>query len=193
MSKEPIPPECIGLPDEETMSCSDGLVENHHYMDMRRMNEDDLAAVRRDEQAVLAWSEETGLPPISDEAYDHFVLLPEGNLLFDWIMVDAGVASTVVALSVIGCCPVTSCSGGDDHYESHPLVVFWAESEQLELVKSAVKAPVELCGASSPGLMVYTTTGTVQDMAAFSVRLEAAWRESGAPVTEWPPPGSAEE
>jgi hypothetical protein len=35
MEESASPEECIGLPDEETISCIDGLVENHHYVDLR--------------------------------------------------------------------------------------------------------------------------------------------------------------
>ena len=104
----------LGLPDEETMSCEDGLVENHHYMDLRWIDLDSFERLCADEQTLLAYDGDL----MSDEAIEEF----EDNELFI-LNLDAGVASTVAALAVIGACPVTSCSGPKpDHYEEYPLV-----------------------------------------------------------------------
>jgi len=182
---EQFPEGCIGYPDEETMSCEDGLVENHHYMDMRRMTEEDFRHIIGDEKLAIEWAEQTGLSLDSDEAFAHFTRPEHENALYEWIPLEAGIASTVIALSVIGCGPVTSCAGGEGHYESHPLVVFWADEPRLELVEKAAEGLVEVCGASQPGLMVYTEVD-ISLMAIFAKRLMELWPISGIDPMSWP-------
>jgi hypothetical protein len=74
----------------------------------------------------------------------------------DWLLstdslgdIDFGMGSIVAVLSLLGCSTVTSCRGdclGTGHAEAHPLVVFFAENEQIALVLEAAKrAEVGLC------------------------------------------------
>jgi hypothetical protein len=75
---------------------------------MQRINDSEDAVATMDE--------------IADEFYEDPGLDPYG--------LDVGVASTVVALSPLGCVPLSSCNGGcygDFHHESHPLIVFCAK------------------------------------------------------------------
>jgi hypothetical protein len=67
-----IPLDAWGLPDEETMSCEDGLVENHYYMDLRGLSKTDFDFAWEAETKILAAVEE-GLDLEADEAYDQYI------------------------------------------------------------------------------------------------------------------------
>jgi hypothetical protein len=144
-----VDPENIGLPDEETMTCEDGLVENHYYRDLRWIDASDFERWWEAEQELLDYEGDL----MSDEALEHF----EDNEVF-CMNIDAGVATTVAAVAVIGACPVTSCSGPrPDHYEEYPLVLCWCTPEQLELIRKAAQmACVDVVGVSTPGVLICT-------------------------------------
>ena len=138
----------VGFPDEATMSTDQGLFANHYYRDMRGFDEEDFARIWADEETLLAYEGDLG----SDEAYEEF----QDNELFI-LDLDPGVASTVVALSAIGACPYSSCSGDPGHRETHPLVVFWADQDILsKVLESAATAGVEVEGVEPTGIIVYT-------------------------------------
>ena len=159
MEQNPIPSSCIGFPDEDVMSCIDGLVENHDYRDMRGYDAQDWHLCWEHEEEMLVYEGDED----SDEAWDSL-----GDNMLYMLGVDPGVATTVVALSVIGACPVTSCSGGQGHYESHPLVLCWCSKEQFVTIAKAAEATgVELAGVSTPGILIYTHEG-IDKMREFS-------------------------
>jgi hypothetical protein len=174
-----LPADCLGLPDEETMTCEDGLVENHHYRDLRGIPLVEYEEIAKGEAELLAYEGDLD----SDEASEHFA----DNWAFT-LGLDPGTASTVAAISVIGACPVTSCCGGPGHYEKHPLVYFWCEPEHAGLVlEAAAGAGVEVDAAGSPGVLVYTH-GSVGLMRDFAERLIVGWKKRTgvevAPPTE---------
>lgn len=165
-----IDPACLGFPDEETMSDTDGLVENHDYRDFRGLPPSLFEEVLEAEAALLA------LPPDHNE--------DEHSDLYEPLMgLEPGVASTVVALSVIGACPVTSCSGQEGHYEKYPLVYVWLSAEQIALVEQAAgETGVDVRGIDTPGVLISVpTSGDLQRMRDFAVRLVAG-SESDLPV-----------
>jgi len=146
--QKPIPEECVGFPDAAVMSTVNGLAENHDYRDLRGFTEDDYTWCLGDEASY-----ELG-----------------GNCVYSWGL-DPGVASTVVALSIIGACPVTCCSGEAGHYEAHPLVLCWCSQEQLEMIlRAAESAEVEVEGVCHPGILIYTQND-LRDMREFSRKL----------------------
>lgn len=164
-----VKPEDWGLPDEETMSCQDGLVENHDYGDMRGMTVEDYQEWCRWEDAVLAW----GGDPFSDEALERF---EEFGLIG---ALDPGVASAVVALSVIGACPVTCCSAAHERaYEKHPLVYAWIPAELEPMIRTAAEAAgVNVSGnpaGYSPGILIWTGK-ELAPMRAFADKLVEQW------------------
>jgi hypothetical protein len=93
----------VGFPDDEYMTCEDGLPENHFYVDLRGLPPEAIAEVREAEAALLALGEDADERQVSDLA-EYAGWLPG---------IDPGVATTVAALSIIGACPVTSCRGGE--------------------------------------------------------------------------------
>jgi len=152
----------VGFPDEATMSTDQGLFANHHYRDIRGLDADDFARIWEDEESLLAYEGDLG----DDDAFEEF----QDNELFI-LDLDPGVASTVAALSTLGACPYSSCSGDAGHRETHPLVVFWADRDILnKVLAAAAVVGVEVEGAGSPGLIVYTL-GDVSLMRAFAQEL----------------------
>jgi len=148
-----VDPACIGFPDEATMSCEDGLVENHHYRDLRDYDASDFDRLWEDEQELFDYVDGGG-DLGSDEACDHF---GEGGNEVYMLDLDPGVASTVIALAAIGACPVTCCNGAPGHFEQHPLVFFWGEAEHVAKVEAAAAKVegVEVVGQSG-GILAYT-------------------------------------
>lgn len=143
----------LGFPDEETMSCDQGLVENHHYQDLRCLDLTDFQVLWNQEEELLSYEGALG-----DDAYEEVYSL----------CLDPGVASTVAALAALGACPVSSCSGGPDHYEKHPLVFFWCDEEQLKICQeAATEAGVNLEGVSTPGFLVWHEH-SIEPMRAFA-------------------------
>tara|TARA_Y100000034_G_C6705179_1_gene311220 strand:+ start:53 stop:550 length:498 start_codon:yes stop_codon:yes gene_type:complete len=151
-----------GFPDEETLSCQDGLYENHHYRDLRGYGRSDYSRLKAEEVELLEYDGD----PNSDEALQDL----EDNEV--WIIgLDPGVASTVIALLAIGAVPFTSCSGGPGHYEQHPLVAFWAREDQMtHILAAAEQTQVEVCAVNSPGFLVYTL-GSEEKMMNFADEL----------------------
>jgi hypothetical protein len=161
----------IGLPDEETMSCEDGLYQNHFYRDLRWIDEGDFKQWWDAEQRLLEYKGDL----MSDEAMYEL----EDNEVY-CNDIDAGVASTVAALAVIGACPVTSCSGPKpEHYEEYPLVLCWCTADQLELIRrAAALTGVDVVGACEPGVLICTPDCLdVEPMRAFALQLVALHRE----------------
>jgi hypothetical protein len=146
-----IPLDAWGLPDEETMSCEDGLVENHYYMDLRGLSKTDFDFAWEAETKILAAVEE-GLDLEADEAYDQYI--DEMQALWGC---DPGVATTVVALSVAGAVPFSSCASyPGTHYKHHPLVACWAPRDlESAILEAARQAGVEVSAAASPGILVW--------------------------------------
>lgn len=157
-------PEAIGFPDENYMSCVDGLVENHHYQDLRGYRADDFDRMWADEQAILDYPGDLS----TDQAHDDLV---ENEV---WMLdLDAGVASTVFALLAIGAVPVTCCNGRPGHRETHPLVYGWCSAEQLALIEQAAsETGVTVDGVGTPGVLIWHPTD-IEPMRSFARRLVA--------------------
>jgi len=174
-------PEHLGFPDEETLSCQDGLVENHHYRDLRWMTLEDFDRLWAAEQELLTYEGDLDTDEADARFSDNEVYL---------LGLDPGVASTVAALAAAGAVPVTSCAGGPGHSERHPLVLFWAEAAVLApILAAAEEAGVFVEGVTHPGLLAYTfgDVALMQNFARALVSRLRATTESAAPA----PPRSA--
>jgi hypothetical protein len=159
-----IDPECLGFPEEETLACEDGLMENHHYLDLRKYNRDDYLRMKRFEDELLTYTGDLGSDEASEDLMDNEVFA---------LGIDPGVASTVFALRAVGAVPLTSCCGGPGHYEDHPLVVFWCSQEQLDLIQQAASkvGGIEVEGAATPGVIVFTRELDTTPMRKFAQHL----------------------
>lgn len=142
-------PKHLGFPDEEVMSSEDGLMGNHYYRDLRWADADDYHRWVTDAEELLE----------AEDPDDEDADFSDNEV---WLLgLDPGVAPVVAALSAIGCCPVTSCSGGPGHYEGHPLVLVWCEQEHLTRIEQAAACVegVEVEGVAAPGILIYTLLG----------------------------------
>ena len=152
------------LPDEEYMANSDGLPENHHYRDMRWMEWSDYDMICRDAEALIElmeWAED------EDELYEE----AQDNMVY-YMDLDPEVAPVVAALAASGAVPFTSCSGNPGHYESYPLVGFWApESLRVVVGEAAADAEVELEVLGMGALLVFHQTDSAP-MRSFAERLK---------------------
>lgn len=136
------------LPDEEYMACEEGLPENHYYRDMRWMDWSHYETICTDADILL----ET-MGRVEDEDRLHEEL---GDNMVYTLDLDPEVAPVVAALAASGAVPFTSCSGGAGHYESHPLVGFWAEPALKDLLESAAtSAGVRLEAVGQYALIVF--------------------------------------
>ncbi|WP_157019470.1 hypothetical protein [Mesorhizobium xinjiangense] len=148
-----------------------GLGCNREYCDLRGVSWTDARQIHAFELGMIRQIETRVVP---DEDYasleEELESADEAGLLMG---LDIGVASTVAALSAARCIPVTSCNGGAfgiPHHEVHPLVVFCARSQHLELlVQGAEKASVGLVSNASGYLVVYADD--IRKMSAFALAL----------------------
>jgi hypothetical protein len=156
------------LPDEETMTCEDGLVQNHYYRDLRWMEWSDYDQIAEDELLLLTCGHEEG-----SDAYEGFAI--QGDNQCWYLDLDPGVASTVAALAAVGAVPVTACRGGEGHYEKYPLVAFWSGPEHKEAIEAAATQVGADLEAVLDCLVVSSSeVGTLMD---FAEALEKACRK----------------
>ena len=170
--------ENIGLPDEDTMSEEYGLVENPDYVDARGWDLEGYERLLEEECEIVEWAESGG-DLGSQAAYDQF----EGWEA--WCTgIDPGLICTVMALSVVGCCPFTSCIGGQSHSESHPVVGFWCTQEVWPLIKaSAAATGCSLRGCDSPGIILYHEQDW-RPLRAFGAELIERWKLGSLQITD---------
>lgn len=128
-----VPAEALGLPSEDKMSSDSGLVENHLYEDVRGWKTGDFRRFAKAEKQILDYLAEGG-DLESEDAYMRF----EENEAWT-SSIDPGLIGTVIALSVVGCCPVTSCVGSVGHHEGYPLVAFWCPAASWPTVRAAAE------------------------------------------------------
>jgi len=170
-----VDPKHLGLPDEAIMSCTDGLQENRYYVDSRGWDRQDFSRLAAAEDAILAYAAAGG-DLQSDDAAERF---KDDEA---WATgIDPGLIATVIALAVVGCCPVTSCVGGPGHRLVQSLILCWCPVERWPWVRSvAVAARVSLEGVSegvtSPCVLAYTgDADDWQPLREFGQQLVAAW------------------
>jgi hypothetical protein len=111
---------------------------NFQYFDLRGMKLADLDAAIAEENSEYARLEAEGFTQRSIDQTDYrhaaSTLVP---------MVDFGIGAAVVALSVLGCVPVTSCRGptlgAGKHSQPAPMIVFYARRAHLATLMRAVE------------------------------------------------------
>lgn len=152
-----IEPQHLDWPKRGEAQTDYGLGCNREYVDLRGLSWSEAKRVYEVESTLIRRVETSSDPvaeleDISEQCYENDDVVIYG--------LDIGVASTVVALSAAGCVPCVSCNGGtfgDHHYEKHPLVVFYARREFVDLLLArAEDAGVGLELALGGSLMVYS-------------------------------------
>lgn len=141
------------LPDEEYMACEDGIPENHYYRDLRWIDWADYDRLSGEARDLIELTDRyTDDDELSEAACDNEVYLLD---------IDPEVAPAVFALAAIGAVPFTSCSGDPGHYESHPLVGFWADASLRTPIMDAAKtAGVKVEAVGYDALLVYHESDT---------------------------------
>ena len=145
----------LGLPSEEVMSCVDGLVENHHYVDHRDVTTNAVREAIQVDESLADMSED-------DDLYDELdrrglSSLEDLNLYSD---LDNGMRGAVLAIALAGAVPYSSCSGAEGHSEQFPLIAFWSDEAHAPAILSAASSagleitPLEPCMEYVAGLMV---------------------------------------
>jgi hypothetical protein len=143
-----------------------GLGCNHDYRDLRGLTRGELRrAVAAESQEIERFIADGPACEGCEDGCD--ACEPE----FDEL--ELGVASAVVALSVIGCIPYTSCNGGafgGEHAADLLIVGFYLRPAQVQAVKEAgQRAGVGLTNDRNGG--VYVVTNNPRAMIAFAMKL----------------------
>jgi len=132
-----IDPRRLGWIEERRAATRQGLPANRNYVDLRGFRRVDLDAVLAEERAGYAALEAAGFSEAAVDALD--ARQREASILR---IVDFGMASTVVALSALGCVPVSSCRGNSlgarRHEHPAPMATFYARRLHLEALQAAV-------------------------------------------------------
>ena len=146
------------MPDEERLTCTSGLLENHEYVQMWDVSIDDAIWTITNEAELLARIEaipeaqqEEKLEEICDELREDCDLL---------IGLDFGVAGLVDALTAANCVTISSCNGGvmgDVHAMPHPWIIFHAPTTLVDiLLQAAEEADAGLINTHTGMLEAYS-------------------------------------
>jgi hypothetical protein len=126
-----------------------GFVENREFEDLRGFRLKDYRHFEAEEDVLLRYVSAGG-DLSSAEAEKRF-----GDYESWKFGLDPGMISVVIALSVIGACPITSCVGGDGHLECHPIVSFYCSRKLFPRIrKAAAAAHISLRGSPN-GIVAY--------------------------------------
>jgi hypothetical protein len=132
-----IDPRRLGWIDQRRAAARRGLPENGQYVDLRGFQHCDLVAVLEEERAGYAALAAAGY---SQPAIDQLDARQRQAAIVR--IVDFGMAAAVVALSALGCVPVSSCRGNSlgarRHEHPAPMVTFYARRIHLAALADAV-------------------------------------------------------
>lgn len=131
----------LAFPNEERAGSEDGLSDNHAYVDMRGVSANEAKEAVDEEHDLLLRildigdeDQDSGIEEIED------LLREEMNPLASF---DLGVGGLVLALSSLGCVPISSCNGGvvgGSHSLPHPWIIFHAPLAVIDQLIVAAKA-----------------------------------------------------
>ncbi|MER9938221.1 hypothetical protein [Mesorhizobium sp. M0088] len=115
--------------DEERASSEDGLEVNHAYIDVRGYGFEDGELLLSHEADFLDDLDKAGwTTDEAEEIIDDFL-----SNAFELSPFDAGMGGAVIALSVAGAIPISSCNGGtigqSSHAEALPSILFAASKD----------------------------------------------------------------
>lgn len=153
----------LSLPSEKRAASEDGLSENHAYVDVRGVTSDEAREMAEEERELLQ-----RILALDDENQDSTIEEIEDALREEFHPLagfDLGVGGLVLALSSIGCIPISSCNGGvmgGTHSLPHPWIVFHAPVATIDqLLSAAVGAGVGL--VNNDGGMLELYSGSVSN------------------------------
>ena len=133
-----VDPQRLGWIDDRR-AAQHGMPANQLYVDLRGFRLIDLDAVLEEESAGYRRLEEAGYDERAIEEIDRRQATQSVVRI-----VDFGVAAAVVALSALGCVPITSCRGNSlgskRHEHPAPMITFYARRIHLPAILEAVTA-----------------------------------------------------
>lgn len=136
-------------------------LRGHSWAEARRVFDLEHELIARIENAE---NSEDAYEALQDELYESDE---------DLYGLDIGVASIVVALSAARCVPFSSCNGGvfgGHHYETHPLVAFFARPWMVPLLLSlATEADIGLVNRPEGCLVAYA--GEIRKLRSFAANV----------------------
>jgi hypothetical protein len=131
-----VDPKRLGWIDDRRAATRHGLPANQAYVDLRGFRRIDLDAVLEEERAGYQSLEAAGYDEAAIEALDRDQAARSVVRI-----VDFGVAAAVVAVSALGCIPITSCRGNSlgrtRHQHPAPMLTFYARRLHLPAVLEA--------------------------------------------------------
>lgn len=155
IARREVDPRKLGWIEERRASSRRGLPANQAYVDLRGFQLVDLDAVITEEKAGYRELEAAGF---SQAAIDAIDARQAGQSILR--IVDFGVAAAVIALSALGCVPITSCRGNSlgsrRHEHPAPMITFYARRLHLPaLMEAVVEADIQIVNNEAK-LEIYT-------------------------------------
>jgi hypothetical protein len=139
VAQRKIDPRRLGWIEDRRAATRQGLPANQLYVDLRGFRRIDLDAVLEEERvgyqslAAVGYDDD-GIEEIDRKQATQSVVR----------VVDFGMAAAVVALSALGCVPITSCRGNSlgskRHEHPAPMITFYARRIHLAAIMEAVEA-----------------------------------------------------
>lgn len=165
-----VDPAKLGWLDGKRAETRSNFPANRDYVDLRGLSAADLDAVIAEERAGFAALQAAGYDDAAvaevDRARRAAAVAP---------MLDFGIAAAVVALSALGCVPVTSCRGRSLGAHGHafpaPMATFYARRAHLPALMRAIEAADIYVVNNSGKLEIYSDD--VRRMLAFAETLRA--------------------
>jgi hypothetical protein len=148
----------LSHPDEDRVASEDGLSENHAYVDVRGVTSDEAREAAEEELILLQ-----RISTVDGKIQDIIVEEIEDSLreeIHPLAGFDLGVGGLVLALSSIGCIPISSCNGGvvgGSHSLPHPWIIFYAPLATIDrLLEAAMVTNVGLINSDNGMLELYS-------------------------------------
>lgn len=127
----------LGWLDGKRAETRSNFPANFQYVDLRGFTDGDLARAIAEERDTYDYLARHNFSQLAIDEVDR------NSLLSSIVpMIDFGVGAAVIALSALGCVPVTSCRGPTlgmrPHSQPAPMIVFYARPQQVRLLMQAV-------------------------------------------------------
>jgi len=155
VARRQVDPRRLGWIDDRRAATRQGLPANQLYVDLRGFRRIDLDAVLEEERAGYRDLEAADF---ADDAVDEVDRRQATQSVVR--VVDYGVAAAVVALSALGCVPITSCRGNSlgskRHEHPAPMITFYARRIYLPAIMAAVEAADVSITNNEAKLEIYT-------------------------------------
>ncbi len=142
-----VDPSVLNWPSSEEASSDFGGFLNRQYRDFRGASWTDAGGALAEEDLMVS---EGSFEAVVRQNEDEDI--PESGAFYG---LDAGVASTVLALCAARCIPTTSCNGMPGHHESYPVVAFFCRPARLpDLLAVANEVQCGLTNADFEGSVI---------------------------------------